>query len=122
MAYPTYYEGLFHDLRNAMTGAVIRAWNANRGLWPFDWTDGVRVTGWPALEDHHALFPKLFRRLAAYLSDHGTVQGFKAHLQQHPERVLVLSTGHFTNFDTVISQQGLRIGLTVYPEDLVFRG
>ena len=72
--------------------------------------------------DHHALFPKLFRRLAAYLSDHGTVQGFKAHLQQHPGRVLVLSTGHFTNFDTVVSQQGLRIGLTVYPEDLVFRG
>lgn len=122
MAYPTYYEGLFHDLRSAMTDAAISAWNAGRGVWPYDWTGGAPVTGWPALEHYYPMFPKLFRRLAAYLNDHGNVYGFKAHMAQNPERVLVLSTGHFTNFDTVIRQQGQTVGLTVYPEDLVFRG
>ena len=122
MAYPTYYEGLFPDLRGAMTDAAIGAWNADRGVWPYDWTDGVPVTGWIAIEDYYAMLPKLFRRLAAYLNVHGNVQGFKAHMAQNPEPVLVLSTGHFTNFDTVISQQGQTVGLTVYPEDLVFRG
>lgn len=122
LAYPTYYEGLFHDLREAMTAAVLRAWNADRGLWPYDWTYGVPVTSLSVLSDECPVLPKLFRRLVAYLSRHGSVAGFKEHLAQNPEPVHVLSTGQFTHFDTVIAVHGNQVGLTVDPEDLVFRG
>lgn len=121
MAYPTYYEGLFHDLRDEMTSVVMRAWGQNRGVWPYDWSYGIPVTGWAALEDYYPILPKLFRRLAAYLYAHGSVEGFKNHLAQNPEPVHVLSTGQFTHFDTVIAQTGNNVGLTVDPEDLVFR-
>ena len=121
LAYPCYYEGLFSDLRNEMTAAVMDAWNAGRNLWPYDWSYGVPVTSRDVLESNYMVFPKLFRRLAAYLTQHGSVNGFKDHLAQDPEPVHILSTGHFTHFDNVIEQDGNRVGLTVDPEDLVFR-
>lgn len=120
-AYPTYYEGLFADLRDAMTAAVITAWNKRRGVWPYDWSGGVPVTGQSAIADHYVMMPKLFRRLTGYLAGHSSVSGFKTWLASRPERVLVLRTGNFTNFDDVIEQQGNKVSLTEWPEDLVFR-
>ena len=65
------------------------------------------------------MFPKLFRRLTAYLANHTSVAGFKASLG--PEKVLVVSRGQVTGFDTLVTENGNHIGLSVYPEDLVFR-
>src|SRR5918998_3008226 len=39
VAYPTYYEGLFHDLREALTEAVGLASEAKRGGWAEDLTN-----------------------------------------------------------------------------------
>ena len=120
LAYPTYYTGLFPDLREEITAGVLKAWNAGRGVWPYDWTAGVPVPNLEALEDDYVVMPKLFRRLAKYMATHSSVSGFQSWLAQDPEPILVLSTGHFTTFDTVVTVLGQTVSLTVFPEDLVF--
>lgn len=120
LAYPTYYTGLFPDLRNAITAAAIDAFNRDRGVWPYDWTNvGVPVKNQAALEDDYCILPKLFRRLTAY-NKSGSSKTFKKWLEAKDDPVMVLSTGHFTNLDTLIIQNGNRVSLSVYPEDLVF--
>jgi endonuclease YncB( thermonuclease family) len=119
-AYPTYYEGLFADLRNTLTAAVVAARNGHKGLWPDDRTAGVTVSGLAAITDKHPILPKLFRRLADHLKTGQPLATFKQKLAQNPEKVLIVSQSHFTHFDTVIAVKGKRVGLTVPPEDLVF--
>ena len=41
-------------------------------------------------------------------------------LKKKAEKVIVIPLGQATHFDTVIQQKGKRIGMTVYPEDLMF--
>ena len=53
-AYPTYYEGLFHDLRDAMTGAVQSARKVKRGVWQDDKsTSGVVAENLASITDQH---------------------------------------------------------------------
>lgn len=121
LAYPTYYTGLFPDLRNAITDAAIDAYNRDWGVWPYDWTNvGVPAKNQAALEDDYCIMPKLFRRLTAY-NKSGSALTFKRWMETKDDPVTVLSTGHFTNLDTLIIQNGNRVSLSVYPEDLVFR-
>lgn len=121
LAYPTYYEGLFSDLRKAMTAAVKTARSQSKGIWAVDTSSGVTVNNLRSITDDHTILPKLFRRLVAYLKSHSSVSGFKQSMANNPEDVLILSQQHFTHFDTVITQNGKRVGLTVEPEDMVFR-
>lgn len=122
-AYPTYYEGLFNDLRDAMTGAARSARKAKRGVWRDDkTTSGVIAKNLASITDQHPILPKLFRRLADYMNDHNqSVASFKTHLQSRPENVLQLSTQNFTHFDAFVDLTGKTVKLTVPPEDLVFR-
>ena len=121
-AYPTYYEGLFNDLRDAMTGAARSARKAKRGVWRDDkTTSGVIAKNLASITDRHPILPKLFRRLSDYMNDHNeSVASFKTHLQSKPENVLQLSTRNFTHFDTFVDLTGKTVTLTVPPEDLVF--
>ena len=120
LAYPTYYTGLFHDLRNTITTAAIQAYYADRGVWPYDWTnEGVRIRRQDDIADYYPVMPKLFRRLTAF-NKSGVTTSFKAWLSTKSDPIHILSTGHFTNFDTVVHEANGRVRLTVYPEDLVF--
>jgi len=122
LAYPTYYEGLFPDLRRKITRAVTAARKANLGLWPQDKTiTGAAVPDISAVTTNDVILPKLFRRIVDYLEQSGSIQGFKEHLAQHPERVTDVKTGHFTNLDTFVQVQGDQVRLTIEPERLVFR-
>ncbi|TNE49300.1 MAG: nuclease [Deltaproteobacteria bacterium] len=121
LAYPTYYKGLFHDLRDAMTAATVQARNSNKGLWAVDKTStGFEVTGLSSITDEHVILPKLFRRLVKYLENGGSVSGFKDYLAESPEPILVLESAHFTNFDSVVRVEGNTVKLTVPPEGMVF--
>jgi len=123
LAYPTYYKGLFSDLRNALTALAKSARQGQQGLWLHDKTNtGFAVTGMQSITDDHVILPKLFRRLAAYLEGGGTVQGFKQHLAQLAEEVLIISTAHSTHFDTVIDVTGDTVKMTELPENLLFMG
>ena len=123
LAYPTYYKGLFSDLREAMSEAVRSARDAQRELWAEDRTNrGFRVQGLQSLSNEHVILPKLFRRLAEYLEGGGSVVGFKKWLEVREEGVWVLPAGHFTHFDTVIEEAADMIRMTESPENLIFEG
>lgn len=123
LAYPTYYKGLFPDLRAALTAIAAGARQANRGLWPDDRTNaGFDVTGMQSITEDHVILPKLFRRLASYLEGGGAVQGFKEYLALQKESVVIISTTHATHFDTVVQVAGDTVRLTEPPENLMFIG
>lgn len=122
-AYPTYYKGLFPDLREEMTAAVIRAREAGVGVWAEDRTTaGFDVEGPRSIAEEHVILPKLFRRLAEYLQGGGTVDGFDEFLERRAERIIVIPTVHATHFDTVVEVEGKTVRMTERPEDLIFEG
>ncbi len=123
LAYPTYYKGLFFDLRRALTEAASRARQANLEIWAEDRTAaGFAVEGMESISEEHVIFPKLFRRLAEYLEAGGSVAGFKEFLERKAEGVTIISTSHFTHFDTVVEVVGDIVRMTEPPENLVFEG
>ncbi len=125
LAYPTYYEKLYPDLRDAMTKAVGAARGSGKGIWKLDATvKGFTVKNLGTLTDETVMMPKLFRRLLDYLTiNDGDVSlaGFKTFLKARNDRLLILSTRHNTGFDFVVKVTGQKIQLTNPPEDLVFR-
>lgn len=123
LAYPTYYQGLFSDLRLALTELSIAARADGKGLWPHDKTNaGFAVTGMSSITEDHVILPKLFRRLADYLEAGGPVAGFKEFVEAMRDEVLIISTAHTTHFDTLIEVIGNVVRLTEPPENLIFRG
>lgn len=122
LAYPTYYTGLFSDLRKKITSAVAQARkNGGKGIWPKDkTTKGFTVSSLSSVTDDVVILPKLFRRIVKFMGDGGGVAGFKDYLAANPDPVLELSTGHFTNLDTFVELTGNQVKLTVEPENLVF--
>lgn len=123
LAYPTFYKGLFPDLRAALTTITAAARQANRGLWRDDRTNaGFAVTGLQSITEEHVILPKLFRRLASYLEAGGAVQGFKEYLALQKESVVIISSAHATHFDTVVQVTGDTVRMTEQPENLMFIG
>ena len=123
LAYPTYYKGLFYDLRRALTDAVKQARQAKAEIWADDRTTaGFEVQGLASISEQHVILPKLFRRLAEYLEGGGPVTGFKEFLEARQEGVYIISKAHFTHFDTVVEVIGDSVRLTEGPENLIFEG
>ncbi|UPG73923.1 thermonuclease family protein [Roseomonas gilardii subsp. gilardii] len=123
LAYPTFYTGLFRDLRDSLTAAVAQARTAGLGLWPEDRTNaGFDADSLAVITDGACLLPKLFRRLVEYMSSYGTALGFREKMQQSREPVLDLTQQNFTHLDSFIEQAegSTRIRLTRRPEELVF--
>jgi len=115
-----YYDSLYYDLRDALTDAVVDAYNAGRGFWPSDRSARIQITSQSVISNRWPILPKLFRRITEYLQSHNSVVGFKNWLEQGNERVTVISRGQRTGFDNVIEQSGRVIQMTVEPEDLIF--
>ena len=122
LAYPTYYEGLFFDLRNSLSAIVATARAGNKGVWVHDRTNaGFVVDGLQSISNDHVILPKLFRRLAVYLEAGGSVQGFKQHLAELEESLFIISTAHATHFDTVVEVNDNTVRMTEPPENLIFK-
>jgi hypothetical protein len=123
LAYPTYYKGLFPDLRGTFTAAVRQARAEALEIWAVDKTNaGFAVPNLDAITEDHVILPKLFRRLAEFLDGGGVVSGFKQFLENRAEGVTIISTAHFTHFDTVVRVTGNVVQLTELPENLMFEG
>jgi hypothetical protein len=122
LAYPTYYTGLFYDLRQKLTSAVEQARQAGgKGIWVGDSTNsGFIVSSLTSVTEDEVILPKLFRRIINYMGAGGSIDGFKEYLAANPDPVMVLGTCHFTNLDTFIEVTGQQVRLTIEPEELVF--
>jgi hypothetical protein len=123
LVYPTYYRGLFNDLRIACTAAVKQARQNRLGIYAIDATNsGIKASSLRVLTEQSAILPKLFRRLVEFMANYGTAVGFKDKLAQAQEPVLDLATANFTHFDTFVDQAdgSEDIRLSRAPEELVF--
>lgn len=122
LAYPTFYHGLFADLRKELAQAAAAARKARRGVYADDDTGaGFAVNSMTDLTDRHVIMPKLFRRLAEYVAQAGSAAGFKAVLETAREPVLDLrNDANFTHFDTFVVETGTTIRLDRHPEEMVF--
>ncbi|HCA26596.1 MAG TPA: nuclease [Betaproteobacteria bacterium] len=127
LAYPTFYDGLFYDLRALFAKEAGKARKGGRGVWRDDKTNQfIKIDGVDAVVDRYVLLPKLFRRIVTYLRENDgrfDGKGFIAFLREHPEPVLILSRLHFTHLDNLIGvNEAGKIKLKEKPENLVFLG
>jgi endonuclease YncB( thermonuclease family) len=124
MAYPTFYDGMFYDLRELFAKRAAKARAAQKGLWSKDMTNEyIKVESLVDITETHIILPKLFRRITAYVKKKGNfnAKDFVASLNLDPEQVLVLSLLHFTHFDNLLSvNEDGQIKLNYQPENLVF--
>lgn len=121
LAYPTYYKGLFFDLRTALTDAVVQARRQKFGVYRDDiTTTGAIISSLSVITNDRPILPKLFRRMSEYMVNFGSIRGFKQKLAMAKEPVYDLRQQNFTHFDTFIEQRGERIKLTRRPEELIF--
>ncbi len=121
LAYPTYYNGLFSDLRLAFTDAMGRAKAEGKGVWPGDKTTvGFSVSDLGTLTDDVAILPKLFRRIMDYMGAGGKIDGFKDHLMKNCDPLVRIKEAHFTRLDAVVEVNGDTVKMTEPPENLIF--
>ena len=86
-------------------------------------TGGAAITTLADLTDRLVIMPKLFRRLAEYFAlSVGSVSldGFAAFMASHDDRLYVISDGHATGFDNVITVTGQTVTLDKEITDLIF--
>jgi len=126
-AYPLFYKELDPGVRNEFTWAAIDAYNHNRGLWPYDWSEKFQANGLVQLENELCIFPKLFRRLAKYMktgkSTKGFVNALKASTTGDNDKLeLVSNPGVTIRLSDVLAQTDSSkiIKMTEYPENLIF--
>ncbi len=120
-SYPTYYNGLFSDLRTVFTAAALKAKSEGKGLWPDDKTNaGFEVPDIKSLTENVVILPKLFRRIVDFMGDGGAIKGLQKFLVGKCEPMIKISQVHFTRFDNVVEISGDNVKLTEAPENLMF--
>jgi len=121
LAYPTYYNGLFSDLRLPLTRAMAHARAEGKGIWPYDvTTKGFPVPDLKPITEEVVILPKLFRRLVDYMGDGGMMNGFRDHLMARCEPLVRVQQVHFTRLDAVVEVKGDKVRMTESPENLIF--
>jgi len=125
LAYPTYYKGLFFDLREALTQASSDARKAKKGVFGDDRTNaGVKITTLASITEDQVILPKLFRRLVNFERDISddlkNIKDFIDYLKAHRDPIMVIDTIHFTNFHNIIEVKGKKVRLRELPENIVF--
>ncbi len=124
-AYPTFYSGLFYDLRDTFSRAAQSAQRHKRGVWKADGSANLKIsnpTDPTLVTDSIPIFPKLFRRLMTHFANAGTFDGFTDYLLERRETTVLISHCHFTHFDNVIAQKAGSLKLTEPPHNLLFIG
>jgi endonuclease YncB( thermonuclease family) len=118
-AYPLYYNTLFVELRRVFDAALAKAKAGQSGYWPKDRTTrGVRVLSQADLAIIPPIWPKLWRRLEAYLRNNSSLAGFIAFLEEKNERIDVLFKMSEVGLQDLVKVDGDSIRLLQPPENL----
>jgi endonuclease YncB( thermonuclease family) len=129
--YPTFYSKLYVDLRADLAATTEAVRRAATGIWKADvTTSGFTVPSPAALTDDLVILPKLFRRLAEYLTMDETggvdLSGFRDFLATGHDRLFTVPAGQATTLDTLVTVteradgSGQTVTLAVPPEHIVF--
>lgn len=120
LVYPTYYNGLFCDLREEFTKAMAGAKSEDKGLWPQDKTNTGFSVDLDDLTERSVILPKLFRRIVEHISASGDARGFKDFLASSCEPLVKAPQIHFSRLDAVVETEGDTARLKDAPESLIF--
>lgn len=124
LAYPTFYDGLFYDLRELFAAETEKVRAKKIGLWAADSSHKfMQITSLADVTDTLVILPKLFRRMVAFFKDNPIFDPIKflQFLDDGNERVLVLHKLHFTHLEDVLEVKSSgEIRLKEKPEELVF--
>jgi hypothetical protein len=123
LVYPIFYNNQLTQIRNFLSVAVAEARSAEAGLWAVDvTTKGFVVTGYSCLTEDAVIFPKLFRRLIGYLSQHEGMglSGLSDYLTVNSDRLILAAEGTPTTMFDLLQIEGQRIQLMQPIENLLF--
>ncbi len=125
LVYPTFYSKLYVDLREALAKTADTARRDRLGVWAHDVTlPGFELLSREQLEDELVVLPKLFRRLAEFLSldesGSASLRGFRAFLAQHDDRLFTVPAGQATGLHTLVRVRGAHVRMTIAPQQVVF--
>lgn len=124
LAYPTFYDGLFYDLRELFAAETQKVRAQKKGLWAADSSHKfMQITGLSDITDNFVMLPKMFRRMVAFFKDNPVFDPIKflQFVDKGNERVLILHKLHFTHLEDVMEiKPSGEIRLKEKPEDLVF--
>ncbi|MGW0230830.1 hypothetical protein ACWDWO_21165 [Actinopolymorpha singaporensis] len=123
--YPTFYSLLYFDLREELARVSVAARADRKGVWRHDSTlTGLGLTSRDQLQNQLVILPKLFRRLADYLTldepSSVDLAGFPAFLEARNDRIFTVPAGQATAFATLVERRRQRLKLTIAPEQIVF--
>lgn len=125
LVYPAFYLSLPVELRNHLREITVQARQTNLGVWPQATATMQRaatIRSRTELEEA-VIWPKLFRRLAAYFSDGFTeLSGFETWLREDPvdrDDRLLLPNLELGNMHDLISVCGDSLKLNFNTQDVV---
>jgi hypothetical protein len=118
-AYPLYYNTLFAELRKVFDEALAKAKADHAGYWPKDRTTrGVKILSRADLAIIPPIWPKLWRRLEAYLRNNSSLARFIGFLEEKNERIDVLSKMSEVGLQDLVKVDGDSVHLLEPPENL----
>lgn len=128
LCYPSFYSTLPTDIRDRYAQIAVAARNGARGLWPEDTasvTKEANIANLAALEKL-VIWPKLFRRLAAYFQAGFTsLEQFDAWLREdqvnRDDNLLFLDNGQFANMHDLVTIVGSKVKMTRSSELIVIK-
>jgi len=124
-AYPAFYLTLPAELRDHLKAVVVTARNAPAGVWAHDTANTTSVAIIPNRDvmQQLAIWPKLFRRLAAYFQTNTGLSALDGWLRADPrnrdDRLLLSNLELGNMHDMIAVTPGDNIGLNYAPEDVV---
>jgi hypothetical protein len=122
-AYPLYYNTLFASLRTVFGEALAKAKSARVGYWPKDRTiRGATVSSAADLATMPPIWPKLWRRLQAFLRTKKPLSRFIAFLKDRNERVDIPSKMDEVGLQDLVEVKGDVVRLLQPSENLRVRG
>jgi hypothetical protein len=122
-AYPLYYNTLFASLRTVFDEALAKAKSPRVGYWLKDRTTrGVTVSSTADLATMPPIWPKLWRRLQAFLRTKKPLSRFIAFLKDRNERVDIPSKMDEVGLQDLVEVKGDVVRLLQPSENLRVRG
>ena len=123
LVYPIFYNNQLTQIRQFLAAAVAQARSTKAGLWSVDVTTAsFTVLGFESLTQESVIFPKLFRRLMGYLSQHDGVDlgELEEYLTVNSDRLLLLPENIPTTLRHLLKIDGQTIQLMQPIENLLF--
>lgn len=123
LVYPIFYDNQLGQIRQFLATAVAQARSTKAGLWAVDATTaGFTLSGFESLTQESVIFPKLFRRLMGYLSQHDEIDwvDLEAYLTVNSDRLFLAPEGTPTTIWDLLKIDGQTIRLTQPIENLLF--